>query len=329
MMSSGRASLRQTGWWTSPIWLALLPGAPPQHVLETSINKFEGLRAALNDAAARGKVIPLAQARLRAPVPRPGKVLCGRRNFKEGIPLDPPDHCGPSSNHPTPSSDRVKRSCCQPSGLPSSITKPSWRSSSARMPRTSRSKAPWIMSLATLLLATFPHAVQSKARPSYPAPTARASTRFFQSARAIVTPDEVGDPNNLQIRFWVNGQLRQDYNTEDMEHSVAFMISTLSHNMTLKPGDLILLGVNHSHLGPCRTAILQRPRSRRSAATAIMSSDPEQAIMATGAARPAGQYPPPRGHERQAPQRDVAPSAADWRGGADRALIQCGRALAW
>jgi hypothetical protein len=35
-----------------------------------------------------------------------------------------------------------------------------------------------------------------------------------------------------------------------MEHSVAFMIATLSHNMTLKPGDLILVGVNHAHLGP-------------------------------------------------------------------------------
>ena len=65
-----------------------------------------------------------------------------------------------------------------------------------------------------------------------------------------MTPDEVGDPNSLQIKFWVNGQLRQDYNTSDMEHSVAFMISTLSYNMTLKPGDLILVGVNHAHLGP-------------------------------------------------------------------------------
>ena len=66
------------------------PGAPPQCVLETLINKFDALRSALQKAEASGKTIPMAQVRLRAPVPRPGKVLCGRRNFKEGILLDPP-----------------------------------------------------------------------------------------------------------------------------------------------------------------------------------------------------------------------------------------------
>jgi len=35
-----------------------------------------------------------------------------------------------------------------------------------------------------------------------------------------------------------------------MEHSIAYMIATLSHVMTLKPGDLILAGTNHGNLGP-------------------------------------------------------------------------------
>ena len=70
--------------------IGAFPGAPPQYVLEMLINKFDELRSALEKAQASGKTIPLSQVRLRAPVPRPGKVLCGRRNFKEGIPLDPP-----------------------------------------------------------------------------------------------------------------------------------------------------------------------------------------------------------------------------------------------
>ena len=48
----------------------------------------------------------------------------------------------------------------------------------------------------------------------------------------------------------MNEELRQDYNTSDMEHGVAFLVATLSHVMTLKPGDLLLAGTNHGRLGP-------------------------------------------------------------------------------
>ena len=73
---------------------------------------------------------------------------------------------------------------------------------------------------------------------------------FLPIGPSITTADEIDDPNNLQIRYWVNGELRQNYNTSDMEHSVAYMIGALSHVMTLKPGDLIMGGTNHSYLGP-------------------------------------------------------------------------------
>ena len=58
----------------------------------------------------------------------------------------------------------------------------------------------------------------------------------------VVTADEVPDPQRLDLRTWVNGELRQDSNTADMIFSVAEMISDLSQIMTLQPGDVIYTG---------------------------------------------------------------------------------------
>jgi 2-keto-4-pentenoate hydratase/2-oxohepta-3-ene-1,7-dioic acid hydratase in catechol pathway len=66
--------------------------------------------------------------------------------------------------------------------------------------------------------------------------------KFFPTAPYLVTADEVGDPQNLGLSCWVNGELRQNSNTSDMIFSVAECISYISQYMTLKPGDVISTG---------------------------------------------------------------------------------------
>jgi len=66
--------------------------------------------------------------------------------------------------------------------------------------------------------------------------------KFFPTAPYLVTADEVGDPQNLRLSCWVNGELRQNSNTADMIFSVAECISYISQYMTLKPGDVISTG---------------------------------------------------------------------------------------
>ena len=58
----------------------------------------------------------------------------------------------------------------------------------------------------------------------------------------LVTADEVGDPQTLDIRCWVNGDLRQNSSTADMIFSVAQLVSYISQYMTLEPGDVISTG---------------------------------------------------------------------------------------
>lgn len=65
---------------------------------------------------------------------------------------------------------------------------------------------------------------------------------FLPIGPYLVTADEVGDPQDLSIRGWLNGELRQESHTSRMVFPVARIISYISRFMTLQPGDLILTG---------------------------------------------------------------------------------------
>ncbi len=54
--------------------------------------------------------------------------------------------------------------------------------------------------------------------------------------------DEAGDPHDLRLRTWVNGELRQDARTSDLIFDVDELIDFLAETHTLAPGDLILTG---------------------------------------------------------------------------------------
>jgi 2-keto-4-pentenoate hydratase/2-oxohepta-3-ene-1,7-dioic acid hydratase in catechol pathway len=58
----------------------------------------------------------------------------------------------------------------------------------------------------------------------------------------IVTPDEVGDPHNLELRCYVNGELRQKANSEQLIYSIWEQIEYVSTAFALEPGDLLLTG---------------------------------------------------------------------------------------
>lgn len=65
---------------------------------------------------------------------------------------------------------------------------------------------------------------------------------FCPLGPAIVTADEVADPNALSIRLRLNGQVMQESSTADMIFDVPTLISSLSETMTLRAGSVILTG---------------------------------------------------------------------------------------
>lgn len=69
---------------------------------------------------------------------------------------------------------------------------------------------------------------------------------------AVVTAQEIGDPQNLNISCLVNGETMQSANTSRQIFSVARVIAELSAGMTLLPGDVILTGTPDG-IGAART----------------------------------------------------------------------------
>jgi len=64
----------------------------------------------------------------------------------------------------------------------------------------------------------------------------------------IVTADEIRDPHQLQVRLWINGVLKQNFNTSDMAHKIPRCIEWVSSIHTLEPGDVLATGTNHRGL---------------------------------------------------------------------------------
>jgi 2-keto-4-pentenoate hydratase/2-oxohepta-3-ene-1,7-dioic acid hydratase in catechol pathway len=75
---------------------------------------------------------------------------------------------------------------------------------------------------------------------------------FCPLGPAIVTKDEIPNPNALKIKSYLNGQVMQDYTTSDMIFDVPTLIESLSSTLTLRPGAVIMTGTPHG-VGFART----------------------------------------------------------------------------
>jgi 2-keto-4-pentenoate hydratase/2-oxohepta-3-ene-1,7-dioic acid hydratase in catechol pathway len=229
---------------------AVPPSDVPHLTMQRLIDHFPELRPELEALIGTAPVIPLDRVRLLAPLPRPGKILCCIGNYWEH-----------AERAPAPLNMFLKN--------PDAVIGPG---ETIRLPNFTE---PWIfMHEAELALVVkgpakaVPAAHWRDAVFGYTCfidVSARGEGRytwkrgswmgksfdtFAPLGPCIVTADEIADPNDLHVRFWNDGQLRHDYNTNDMEHRVPELVEFASTIMTLNSGDLICCGTNHEGLGP-------------------------------------------------------------------------------
>jgi 2-keto-4-pentenoate hydratase/2-oxohepta-3-ene-1,7-dioic acid hydratase in catechol pathway len=74
---------------------------------------------------------------------------------------------------------------------------------------------------------------------------AKSFDTFAPLGPCIVTPDEIPDPNALAIKTILNGEVVQDWRTNDMIFNVPTLIEFLSASTTLTPGTVIFTGTPH------------------------------------------------------------------------------------
>lgn len=229
-----------------------LPGLYGHDGMVWIIDHFDQIRGTLAQAAESGPASPLESVRLGPPLPRPRKILGAIGNYwehaqRDAKPLNmflknPDAVIGPGDTIVLPD-------CTQPSsfmheaelavvikGRARGIRQANWRDAvfgyTCFIDVTARGEGrrTWA-----------PGATMSWIGKSF--------DTFAPIGPCIVTADEIEDPNDLHVQFWNDGQLRHNYNTDDMEHRVPEIIEFASMVMTLNSGDVLACGTNHEGLG--------------------------------------------------------------------------------
>ena len=194
------------------------------------------------DMTPASMALPLSDVDLRAPVPRPGKIICIGLNYRdhaEEAGVEVPDYPTVFAKYPN---------CIIGAGEPIII------------PKDSR-QVDYEGELAVVIGRRGRRIPEAEA-PNYIAgyaPFNDVSARDFQHRTsqwtigktfdtfgpmgpALVTPDEVLDPHGLTLRVSIGAEILQSSNTRHLIFSVYNLIAYLSAVMTLEPGDIISTG---------------------------------------------------------------------------------------
>jgi 2-keto-4-pentenoate hydratase/2-oxohepta-3-ene-1,7-dioic acid hydratase in catechol pathway len=225
------------------------PGHTPQQTMQRLIDTFDRLQPTLKRQVAEGEILPLGSVRLRAPLPRPGKILCCIANYwehaqREARPLNmflknPEAVVGPGDTIVLPELTEPwifmheAELALVVKGPAKKVSQANWRSA--------------VFGYTCLIDVS----ARGEGRRTWKAGSwlGKSFDTFAPIGPCIATADEIPEPNELLVRFWNDGQLRHNYNTDDMEHRVPELIEFASTIMTLNTGDLIACGTNHEGLG--------------------------------------------------------------------------------
>lgn len=216
---------------------------PGPYRMRELIEGWEKLEPVVRNYKAEG--VDLATVRLRPPVPRPTKLLCAQANFKEGL-----------ENTTRPVGLFLKASSCV---IGNGDTVELRHKNVAAFHHEAElalvvGKTARDVSLDEASNHIFGYTcfmdLSARGMGAFVGFADKSHDGCGPMGPWIVTADEIEDPQSLQVRLWVDGELRHDYNMDDMAYPIARLIQWGSTINTLEPGDVIACGVNHQGLGP-------------------------------------------------------------------------------
>jgi 2-keto-4-pentenoate hydratase/2-oxohepta-3-ene-1,7-dioic acid hydratase in catechol pathway len=193
-------------------------------------------------AREEGLIIKRATVRLLAPVPRPGKLIAIGLNYR--------DHAA-ESNMPIPERPVVFSKFTtsvigtnEPVVLPPTSEQVDYEAELAVVIGRRAKNVPRAEALSYVLGYTNINDVSARDFQFADGQWQRGKScdTFAPMGLAIVTTDEVPDPQKLSIKLRLNGQTMQDSNTAQLIFGVPELIAFLSETITLEPGDVIATG---------------------------------------------------------------------------------------
>lgn len=225
--------------------VADIPHVEPGDLINGLIARFDAYRPRLA-AAAAGPGVPVASVRIRPPLPRPGNIVCMAVNYMEDGTLEKPAPI--NAFHKSANAIIGPGDTMVLPDVPATIFEGEAEMAVVIGKRATRVPAAQAMDH----VFGYINFIDGSARGLPPAGNVffqmKSRDTFAPIGPYLVTKEEIADPQKLGIRLWVNGELKQSFNTDDMAHSIARCIEWVSAIHTLEPGDILATGTNHRGL---------------------------------------------------------------------------------
>ncbi|NQV54961.1 MAG: fumarylacetoacetate hydrolase family protein [Rhodospirillales bacterium] len=225
--------------------VADIPHTGPHNLISGLIEQFADYKAAL-EVAATGRGVPISDVRIRPPLPKPYNIDCMAVNYMENGTRDEPAAINAFLKSPNAIIGNGDTMVLP--DVPATIFE-----GEAELALVIGTRAANVSQADAMdYVFGYTNFIDGSARGLGPG----ANTFYMMKSREtyapigpyIVTKDEIDDPQSLDVKLWVNGDLKQDFNTDDMAHKIPRIVEWVSSIHTLEPGDIIATGTNHRGL---------------------------------------------------------------------------------
>lgn len=198
---------------------------------------------------------PVGAVRISAPIPRPGKIICLGLNYA--------DHAA-ETGHPKPPAPilfaKYANSVIGPGDpivLPPASSEVDYEVELAFVVGKVARSVPLERAYDYIAGYTILNDVSARdlQRETSQWFRGKSPDTFAPTGPYVVTRDEVPDPQALDVRLWLNGELMQSSNTRNLIFDVPFLLHHISKTITLEPGDLVSTGTP-SGVGAARSPMV-------------------------------------------------------------------------
>jgi 2-keto-4-pentenoate hydratase/2-oxohepta-3-ene-1,7-dioic acid hydratase in catechol pathway len=223
-----------------------IPHTGPHNLISGLIERFADYKGRLEDAAARGTGVAVGQVRVRPPLSKPINIVAMAVNYMEDGTRAEPAPINAFLKSPNAVIGEGETMVLP--DVPATIFEGEAEVAVIIGRRASHVRAADAMGY----VFGYTNFIDGSARGLPPAGNTfyqmKSRDTFAPLGPYLVTADEIADPHKLQVRLWVNGTLKQNFNTSDMAHKIPRCIEWVTSIHTLEPGDVLATGTNHRGL---------------------------------------------------------------------------------
>ncbi len=226
--------------------VADIPRVAPGDVINGLIARFAEYRPRLEDAVAKGSGVAVERVKIRPPLPKPTTIVAMAVNYMEDGTRSEPAPINAFLK--SPSAIIGQGDTMVLPDVPATIFEGEAELAVVIGKRASHVRAADAMNY----VFGYTNFIDGSARGLPPSGNTfyqmKSRDTFAPIGPYLVTADEIRDPHRLQVKLWVNGTLKQNFNTDDMAHKIPRCIEWVTSIHALEPGDILATGTNHRGL---------------------------------------------------------------------------------